>query len=341
MAFSLERKTLLALWFIHWTCAFPALSHTLDEASVAATHEQWMAMHGRTYANDAEKEKRFKIFKENLEYIENFNDGKSNSYKLGLNHFADLTTEEFIASHTGLGVPGIPRSSKNAPFRPLNLADVPESLDWREKGAVTPIKNQGVCGSCWAFSAIAAIEGLVKIKTGKLISLSEQQLIDCSRQLGTHGCRGGWMDKAFRYIIENQGIASETNYTYKARDGTCNTGSAAMAAAQITGYGDVPANSEEQLLLAVANQPVSVALSASKDFMFYESGVFTGKCHTSLNHAVTFVGYGKNEDGMKYWIVKNSWSGKWGESGYMKLQRDSGKPHGLCGLAKKASYPTV
>ncbi|KAI4296904.1 hypothetical protein L6164_036824 [Bauhinia variegata] len=114
-----------------------------------------------------------------------------------------------------------------------------------------------------------------------------------------------------------------------------------MAAAQITGYEDVPANSEEQLLLAVANQPVSVALSASKDFMFYESGVFTGKCNTTLDHAVTFVGYGKTEDGIKYWLAKNSWGEKWGESGYMRLQRDSGKPHGLCGLAKRASYPTI
>ncbi|KAI4345287.1 hypothetical protein L6164_012423 [Bauhinia variegata] len=341
MAATLEMKhVMIAIFTIFWTCAFPVLSRTLNEASVAIRHEQWMAKHGRTYASVAEKEKRFKIFMQNLQYIENFNNAGNKSYKMDLNKFADLTPEEFITSHTGLKIPSqLPKSSKMASFVSLNLTGVPTSLDWREKGAVTPVKNQGRCGSCWAFSTVAAVEGITQIKTRKLIPLSEQQLVDCATNGGNQGCGGGLMDNGFQYIIKNQGLASEADYPYQGIEGTC--GSVRSPAAIINGYKDVPANDEKQLLQAVSNQPVSVAIAVGYDFQSYAGGVFTGQCGTKLNHGVTLIGYGTADDGTKYWLIKNSWGKRWGEGGYMKMLRDNGSPGGLCGIAKIASYPTI
>ncbi|KAI4296987.1 hypothetical protein L6164_036900 [Bauhinia variegata] len=337
MAVTLAMKLLIAICIILCTCAFPATSRSLNAAAVVRTHEQWMAEHGRTYADDAEKEKRFKIFMENLQYIENFNNAGNNSYKLGLNKFSDLTTEEFIASHTGLRIPNSQKSSRVASFGPLNSDDVPKRMDWRDKQAVTPVKYQGSCGSCWAFSTVAAVEGIIKIKTGNLFSLSEQQLVDCARNGGNQGCRGGWMDNGFQYIIDNQGIARESEYPYRGNEGYCKRVSS--LAAQISGYADVLANSEEQLLQAVMQQPVSVTISVCSGFNHYQGGVFARHCDVPLNHAVTLIGYGTTEDGIRYWLIKNSWGKTWGENGYMKLRRDSGIPGGLIGIAKKASYP--
>jgi C1A family cysteine protease len=189
---------------------------------------------------------------------------------------------------------------------------------------------------------VAAIEGISKIQTGKLISLSEQQLLDCATD-GNYGCNGGLMDNAFKYIIQNQGITTETNYPYEAMQGTCDTQKASSYEAQISGFEDVPSNNEEALLKAVASQPVSVGLDGyGRDFQLYSSGVFHGECdQTKLNHAVTAIGYGTADDGTKYWLVKNSWGESWGESGYMRIQRDIDSPEGLCGIARQASYPVI
>ncbi|KDP38777.1 hypothetical protein JCGZ_05113 [Jatropha curcas] len=195
---------------------------------------------------------------------------------------------------------------------------------------------------CWAFSAVAAMEGITKLSTGKLISLSEQELVDCDTSGEDQGCEGGLMDDAFGFIKKNGGLTTEANYPYQGTDDTCNTKKAADKAAKINGYEDVPANSEQALLKAVANQPVSVAIDASGSaFQFYSGGVFTGDCGTELDHGVTAVGYGTSDDGTKYWLVKNSWGTSWGENGYIRMERDIDAKEGLCGIAMEPSYPTA
>ena len=186
------------------------------------------------------------------------------------------------------------------------------------------------------------MEGITQLSTGKLVSLSEQELVDCDTSGEDQGCNGGLMDNAFEFIQQNKGLTSESNYPYVGTDGSCNAKKEANHAAKITGYEDVPANSESALLKAVASQPVSVAIDAGgSDFQFYSSGVFTGTCGTELDHGVTAVGYGTSTDGTKYWLVKNSWGTTWGEEGYIRMQRGIDASEGLCGIAMQASYPTA
>lgn len=166
--------------------------------------------------------------------------------------------------------------------------------------------------------------------------------MDCDVHGEDQGCMGGWMDDAFKFIIQNKGLNTESKYPYEGADGTCNTAKAASSAAKIDGYEDVPANNEAALVKAAAHQPISVAIDASSsEFMSYSGGVFTGPCGTQLDHGVTVVGYGTDADGTKYWLVKNSWGTAWGENGYIRMQRDVAAKEGLCGIAMVASYPTA
>ncbi|KAK7279077.1 hypothetical protein RJT34_24121 [Clitoria ternatea] len=318
-----------------------------NENHVRNMYEAWLVKHGKAYNALGEKERRFEIFKDNLRFIEEENNRvEEKGYKLGLNKFADLSNEEYRAMYLGTR----PRRSADKKLSGSEKIreqyvyhdgeeSLPNVVDWREKGAVSPVKDQGQCGSCWAFSTIAAVEGINQIVTGDLITLSEQELVDCDRGYNM-GCNGGLMDHAFDFIIQNGGINSEDNYPYHARDNTCDLSKKNTRVVTIDGYEDVPQNDEKSLMRAAANQPVSVAIEAGgRAFQLYDSGVFTGLCGTELDHGVAVVGYG-TENGTDYWLVRNSWGPSWGEGGYIKLERNILETNtGKCGIAMEPSYP--
>uniref|UniRef100_A0A5B7BA31 Actinidain n=1 Tax=Davidia involucrata TaxID=16924 RepID=A0A5B7BA31_DAVIN len=307
---------------------------------VMAVYESWLVKHGKSYNALGEKERRFQIFKDNFWFIDEHN-AENRTYKVGLNLFADLTNEEYRSMYLGTKIDSKRRLSKPKSDRYLpRVGDsLPDFVDWREKGAVAEVKDQGSCGSCWAFSTIVAVEGINKIVTGDLISLSEQELVDCDTSYN-QGCNGGLMDYAFSFIINNGGIDTEEDYPYKATDGRCDQYRKNAKVVSIDDYEDVPVNNEKALQKAVASQPVSVAIEASgRDFQFYESGIFTGTCGTALDHGVAAVGYG-TENGVEYWIVRNSWGKSWGENGYLRMERNvGGTITGKCGIAMESSYP--
>ncbi|MCD7447888.1 Cysteine protease xcp1 [Datura stramonium] len=301
--------------------------------------ETWMQKHSKIYKSIEEKLHRFEIFRDNLKHIDERNNMVSN-YWLGLNEFADLSHEEFKKMYLGLKVQNEkrPNDESSKEFIYKDFVDLPKSVDWRKKGAVTDVKNQGSCGSCWAFSTVAAVEGINQIKTGNLTSLSEQELIDCDTKYN-NGCNGGLMDYAFQFIVSQGGLHKEDDYPYLMEEGTCDEKRDESEVVTIDGYHDVPTNDEQSLLKALANQPVSVAIEASgRDFQFYKGGVFDGHCGTALDHGVAAVGYGSTK-GLDYIIVKNSWGPKWGEKGFIRMKRNTGKAQGLCGINKMASFP--
>ncbi|KAG4933030.1 hypothetical protein JHK87_047032 [Glycine soja] len=303
-------------------------------------YERWRSHHTVSRSLD-EKHNRFNVFKGNVMHVHSSNK-MDKPYKLKLNRFADMTNHEFRSIYAGSKVNhhrmfrGTPRG--NGTFMYQNVDRVPSSVDWRKKGAVTDVKDQGQCGSCWAFSTIVAVEGINQIKTQKLVPLSEQELVDCDTTQN-QGCNGGLMESAFEFI-KQYGITTASNYPYEAKDGTCDASKVNEPAVSIDGHENVPVNNEAALLKAVAHQPVSVAIEAGGiDFQFYSEGVFTGNCGTALDHGVAIVGYGTTQDGTKYWTVKNSWGSEWGEKGYIRMKRSISVKKGLCGIAMEASYP--
>ncbi|KAG9140254.1 hypothetical protein Leryth_014701 [Lithospermum erythrorhizon] len=307
--------------------------------------ENWLKEHGKTYTSEQEKQYRFNIFEDNYAYVASHNSADNSSYTLSLNGFADLSHQEFKAKYLGFSAGGNSLIRMNRGYEEnedngVGVGDdkVPDSLDWRNEGAVTKVKDQASCGACWSFSATGAIEGINKIVTGSLISLSEQELIDCDKSYNS-GCGGGLMDYAYEFIKKNGGIDTEEDYPFQGRDGKCNQAKLNKHVVTIDGYNDVPENKEQELLKAVAKQPVSVGICGSeRAFQLYSKGVFTGPCSTSLDHAVLIVGY-DSSNGVDYWIIKNSWGTSWGIDGYMYMQRNSGSSNGICGINMLASYP--
>jgi len=261
-----------------------------------------------------------------------------------MNHYGDLLSHEFQAIYNGyrhdLRKNETLKGLLGATYIEAANVALPKNVDWREKGAVTPVKNQGQCGSCWSFSATGSLEGQHFRKTGHLVSLSEQNLVDCSTRYGNHGCNGGLMDFAFKYIKDNKGIDTEESYPYEAMDDECRYHREDRGATDV-GFVDIPQGNEAALKSALATVgPVSIAIDASQSsFQFYSTGVYDEpNCSPmNLDHGVLAVGYG-TENGADYWLVKNSWGPEWGDEGYIKMARNKDNQ---CGVASAASYPLV
>jgi len=303
-----------------------------------------MARYEKAYESEAERLERFAIFRANLLFIEAEN-AKGLSYRLGVNQFADLTAEEFASQRFGLKRPSLARQWAGKPklgTHRYSGAPLPTSIDWVAKGAVTPPKNQLSCGSCWTFASTGSLEGAWQVATGKLVSLSEQQLVDCSKNDGNSGCRGGDMDAAFTYLESNP-VCTEESYPYLAQDGTCRQTNCTAGIPQnsVKGYKDVTPKDDNALMEALAMGPVAVAIEADQSvFQLYAGGVLTQDCGTKLDHGVLAVGYGTDATGGDYWKVKNSWGPQWGEAGFIRIKR--GIPgDGQCGIKDEPTYPIV
>ncbi|NXM69080.1 CATS protein, partial [Serilophus lunatus] len=297
--------------------------------------ELWKKTYGKEYRHQEEDSLRRATWEKNLWLVTLHNLEHSlglHSYTLGMNHLGDMTSEEVTASLTGLRV--APRPRRVSTFRPNPGTEIPETMDWREKGCVTKVKNQGACGSCWAFSAVGALEGQVKLKTGNLVSLSAQNLVDCSGMYGNKGCAGGFMTEAFQYIIDNQGIESEESYPY-----TAQVGSAWETwIFQENTHGNNVLSLFSFLFLLVSPQSPSVRVSCHWNSQFSFPGVYDDpQCKQEVNHGVLVVGYGSLEN-KDYWLVKNSWGVWFGDSGYIRMARNASN---LCGIASYASYPLI
>ena len=297
--------------------------------------QHYIAQFGKAYSSKDEYDFRLKQYKANMARINTHNAGNADSYHLKPNRFADMTHEEYKQL---LGF----RPNNKTVLRPAPLkvaTDLPASIDWRAKGAVNAVKDQAQCGSCWAFSTVASLEGRNFVKTGKLQSLSEQQLVDCDRADGNQGCNGGDMGTAMTYIHSSP-LESEGDYPYEAVDQTCSVVKSKEIVGDKAPFAVTP-NSKSALMAAVAEGPVSVAIEAdTMVFQFYAGGVFDNtECGTNLDHGVAVVGYG-NDGKQDYYIVRNSWGSSWGESGYIKIAAPGDGP-GICGIQMQPVYPQV
>lgn len=297
-------------------------------------YNAWKKTHGKSYTKE-EEEAIFQVWSDNDNFIQKTNSEKL-SYTVGHNEFSDLSWFQFSQLYVG-GFESNPhlRRQKNYNYA-LSKMSAPDSVDWTTKNAVTPIKNQAQCGSCWAFSTTGSLEGAYAIATGDLVSLSEQDLVSCDKV--DNGCQGGLMDNAFKWIESNGGICAEADYPYTSGSGISGTcKKTCQNAVTLTGFEDVPTKDENALAAAVAKQPVSVAIEADKQaFQLYKSGVFTSAtCGTNLDHGVLVVGYG-TEGGKQYWKVKNSWGATWGDEGFILIERGQN----ICGISQQPSYPT-
>ena len=306
----------------------------------------------KKYDNVYELEDRFAVFQSNLDTIMAHNANDTRTFDMGVNQFTDMTADEFksrmglrkkITGLVGLRLGDTVKGMACSAFTSSG-ASLPTSVDWRTKGAVTPVKDQGQCGSCWSFSATGAMEGAWAIGKGSLVSLSEQELVDCAGiRYGSQGCNGGQMNGAFNFAMD-KGICTESAYPYFSGDtqtaGTCATCDSAVT---VKACYSVKANDQMALKEAVSKGPVAIAIEAdTRYFQSYASGILTSAtCGTTLDHGVLIVGYG-TDSGQDYWLVKNSWSTTWGDAGYLKIARsDSTNDVGICGISMDPSFVQV
>lgn len=338
---------------------------TYRNTVVTDKFKNWVETHRIEARDDNHLAHIFDNWLSNDKFIEETN-SRNLTYTLGHNAYSGMNSEEFaefmgfranqdlLAKNKGTGflrgsVPTVEQ------YEVLDVSALPTEVDWRTKGVVTNVKDQGNCGSCWSFSTTGALEGIYAIKYGNLVSYSEQQLVDCDNGLTkNHGCNGGLMDSAFSWISQNGGLCTEQDYPYVSgttqKAGTCQTSCKLVSGSKISKYTDVTPNSDNAMMTALAQQPISVAVDVTTEFQLYKSGIFTSsKCGTDLNHGVLLVGY-SSQSGQEYYILKNSWgTDGWGINGYMYLGKGNdpatGKPYnngaGQCGVLLEASYPSL
>jgi C1A family cysteine protease len=320
--------------------------------------EKWAKDFKYAFNSHGEYVEIFEKWVSNHKFIEETN-SRNLTYTLGHNQFSGMDFADF-RKYLGYITVGyntrekvqfeVEVESVNFNFR--KLSSLPSSVNWVNAGAVTDVKDQGQCGSCWSFSTTGALEGAYAIKYDNLESFSEQQLVSCDNLQNSanrghdHGCNGGLMDNAFSWINKNGGLCGESNYPYVSGDGsnpTCETACSVNSKSKITSFVDVSASSDEAMMTALSKQPVSIAIEADqREFQLYKSGVFTGTCGTDLDHGVLAVGYG-TLDGEDYYLVKNSWASSWGQDGYIMLGRGSqyNDGDGQCGMLLQGSYPLL
>lgn len=297
---------------------------------------KFVSLHGKSYGTKEEFEFRSQLFKKTLAALATENSKNENTFRLALNKFADWTPAEFkrVLSYRPLG--------KNTKVAPLTNVELPTSIDWRDHNAINPVRDQGQCGSCWAFSAVGAMEPRAFIKgidTYGLLSLSEQQLVDCAGgSYGNEGCNGGDMGAAFQYA-QDYGMMNRTDYPYTAMDGNCQYDANKVTKVKPSGNTQVTPNSAVALKTAIADGPVSVAIEADTFvFQFYSGGVLnSAACGTNLDHGVVAIGYGVDASKGEYYIVRNSWGASWGMKGYINIAIKDGA--GICGIQMEPVYP--
>jgi len=310
-------------------CLLAVLGTATPEADA---FQKFVTAYNKQYATE-EIFTKYAVFKANLERIQAHN-LKNLSWNMAVNEYADLTGEEFRAIHMGK-VMGSPAPLSDGIVSESLTTEADPSLDWRDKGAVSPVRDQGQCGACWAFTVVGAIESACYIATHNLTQLSVQMVIDCTTTIGNMGCNGGFMDRTFAWAAKNP-LCAETAYPYSGQSGTCKHTCPPIKWCKVTGFTTIKQGDEAAVMTALNKQPVAVAVDAS-DWQFYSEGVYSGKCSKSqLDHTALLIGYG-TDSGKQYWTIQNTWSASWGEKGYIRLVRNVDE----CGIAEMALYPNV